>query len=376
MKVISSTFLLCFLSIITIGQSAHHGIPLIKASYAKADYRVGNDWVKNAWNISPRIESDSLKIPCHSNSEDFTFYTDQDSISFILSAEKAYPFYVALNDTAFALTIVKAVRPSYKTLNFDTQSENDTFKFCYEQNNTNAYLDLLRSKYPIDSLVSDAKNDTEKALKIVHWVHNQWQHNGSNNPKKNDAISILEEAKEGKNFRCVEYGIVATACLNAAGIKARVLALKTKDVETRQYGAGHVLLEVYLNDLQKWALADGQWDAMPVLNGIPLNAVEFQQAIAEKYNELEIKTSSGTSKRFYINWIYPYLYHFNISFDNREGVNIDKMQIAKKKCLMLVPSGENNPTVFQITGKIDNCLYTNSLKDFYAPPPDHNEPKL
>ena len=61
MKVISSTFLLCFLSIITIGQSAHHGIPLIKASYAKADYRVGNDWVKNAWNISPRIESDSLK---------------------------------------------------------------------------------------------------------------------------------------------------------------------------------------------------------------------------------------------------------------------------------------------------------------------------
>ena len=40
---------------------------------------------------------------------------------------------------------------------------------------------------------------------------------------------------------------------------------------------------------------------MPVLNGIPLNAVEFQQAIAENYNALEIKTLSGTSKRFYIN---------------------------------------------------------------------------
>jgi len=375
MKVIASTFLLCFLSIITIGQSTHHGIPLIKASYAKADYRVGNEWVKNSWNISPQFKADSLILPCHSNSEDFVFYTDQDSISFKLSSESVHQFYVLLNDTSYALTVVKAVRPNYKALRFDTHSKNDKFNFRYEQNNNNAYLDLLRSKYPIDSLVSGAKNDTEKALRIVHWVHKQWQHNGSNNPKNKDAISILEEAKEGKNFRCVEYGIVATACLNAAGLKARVLALKTKDVETRQYGAGHVLFEVYLNDLQKWALADGQWDAMPALNGIPLNAVEFQLAIAENYNDLEIKTSSGTSKRFYVNWIYPYLHYFEILFDHREGTNIAKKEIDGKKCLMLVPLGENNPVVFQITKKIDNCLYTNSLKDFYAPPVDHDEPK-
>lgn len=372
---ITLTLILCFLSIITIGQATHHGIPIIKASYAKADYRIGNDWVKKSWNISPQFKVDSLVIPCHSNSEDFVFYTNQDSISFKLTSETVHQFYVLLNDTSYALTVVKAVRPNYKTLSFDTLLKNDTFKFTYEQNDTNAYLDLLRSKYPIDSLVSDAKNDTEKAQRIVYWVHSQWQHNGSNNPKKNDAVSILEEAKEGKNFRCVEYGIVSTACLNAAGLKARVLALKSKDVETRQYGAGHVLLEVYLNDLQKWALADGQWDAMPVLNGIPLNAVEFQQAIAENYNEIEIKTSSGTSKRFYINWIYPYLHYFDISFDNREGANLDKMKIDGKKCLMLVPPGEKNPVLFQITKKIDYCLYTNSLKDFYAPPSDHEDQK-
>lgn len=376
MKAIASTFVLCFLSIITIGQSTHYGIPVIKASYAKADYKVGKDWVKNSWNISPHIEFDSLFIPCHSYSEDFVFYTNQDSISFKLTSEIVCQFYVVLNDTAFARTIVKAVRPSYKTLSFDTLSKNEKFKFSYEQNNTNAYLKLLRSKYPIDSLVSDAKNDTEKALKILHWVHSQWQHNGNNKPKNSDAISILEEAKEGKNFRCVEYGIVTTACLNAAGLKARVLGLQTKDVETRQYGAGHVLLEVYLNDLQKWALADGQWDAMPVLYGIPLNAVEFQQAIAEKYNELEIKTSSGTSKRFYVNGIYPYLHYFDIPFDNREGTNSVKKEIDGKKCLMLVPTGENNPVVFQITRPIDNCLYTNSVKDFYAPPLYYDESKL
>jgi hypothetical protein len=375
MKKITSLTALCFYSIFTFGQSTYHGIPLIKAGYTNSDYRVGNEWVKNGWNISPHIESDSLMIPCHSNSEDFVFYTDRDSIYFKLTSETVHQFYVLLNDTSYALTIVKPFNPNYKALRFDTHSKNDTFIFRYEQNNTNGYLDLLRSKYPIDSLVSGAENDTEKALRIVHWVHSQWQHNGSNKPQNSDAVSILAEAKDGKNFRCVEYGIVATACLNAAGLKARIVGLTTKDVETRQYGAGHVLLEVYLNDLQKWALADGQWDAMPVLNGIPLNAVEFQQAIAENYNALEIKTLSGTSKRFYINWIYPYLHYFDISFDNREGVSIDKMKIDGKKCLMLVPPGENNPVVFQINKKIDNCLYTNSLKDFYASPSDHEGQK-
>ena len=51
------------------------------------------------------------------------------------------------------------------------------------------------------------------------------------------------------------------------------------------------------------------------------------------------------------------------------------MKIDGKKCLMLVPQGENNPVVFQITKKKDNCLYTNSLKDFYAPPLNHEEQK-
>lgn len=66
-----------------------------------------------------------------------------------------------------------------------------------------------------------------------------------------------------------------------------------KNVETTKYGAGHVLLEVYLNDLKKWALLDGQWDAVPMINNIPLNAVEFQKAIVENYEGLDIRSSSA-----------------------------------------------------------------------------------
>lgn len=349
-------------------QSTYKGLPLIKAKSTQADYRIGNDWVKGSWTISPQIEFDSLLITCHSDSETFAFHTDLDSINFKLLPEQIHKFYVSVNDTAYALTVVKGIKPNFTTLQFDATSKNNNLKFWYEQNNNNEYLNLLRSKYPIDSLIKDTKTDTEKTLKILHWVHNQWQHNGNNEPRKRDAISILEEVKEGKNFRCVEYGIVASACLNAIGLKTRTLGLKTKDVETRQYGAGHVVSEVFLNDLKKWVLIDGQWDAMPVLNGIPLNAVEFQKAIANNFKELEIRTSSGLSKNHYIDWIYPYLYYFDISFDNREGINADTKKINGKNRLMLVPVGSTKPTIFQITNKIDNCLYTNSLNDFYAPP--------
>lgn len=115
------------------------------------------------------------------------------------------------------------------------------------------------------------------------------------------------------------------------------MGLKTKDVETRQYGARYVLSEIFLNDLKKWVLIDGQWDAMPVLNSIPLNAVEFQKAIAKNYEELKFRTSSSMSKRTYVEWIYPYLYYFDISFDNREGTDIDTKKIDGKSQLMLVP---------------------------------------
>lgn len=349
-------------------QSTYKGLPLIKAKSSQADYRIGNDWVKGSWTISPQIEFDSLLITCHAESETFAFHTDLDSIIFKLTPEQIHKFYVSINDTAYALTVIKGIKPNFTTLQFDVASKNNNLKIWYEQNNNNDYLNLLRSKYPIDSIIKDTKTDTEKTLKILHWVHNQWQHNGNNEPLKSDAISILEEVKEGKNFRCVEYGIVASACLNAIGLKTRTLGLKTKDVETRQSGAGHVLSEVFLNDLKKWVLIDGQWDAMPVLNGVPLNAVEFQKAIADDFKELVIRTSSSLSKNRYIDWIYPYLYYFDVSFDNREGINTDTKKINGKSKLMLVPVGAAKPTIFQITYKIDNCLYTNSLNDFYAPP--------
>ncbi|WP_018479517.1 transglutaminase-like domain-containing protein [Pontibacter roseus] len=358
-------FVLFALAMPVLGQQKYKGLPVIEANAATADYRVGKDWTKGNWNIMPEIAPDVLKVPVHGKRANITFFTDRDSISFTVKAGKSYPFYVRLNNQ-YALTELQGM--GFDALKFNEKNEVPAYTFLYEQNNGNSYLNTLREQYNLDEVIAGATNDTEKALRMVNWVHKQWKHNGMNEPTRNDALTILAEVKEGKQFRCVEYGIVTAAALNSLGLAARTLGLKTKEVETTEFGAGHVLLEVYLPDLQKWVLLDGQFDVMPVLNNVPLNAVEFQQAIANNYDALEIRSLSGTSKAQYINFVYPYLYYFDVKFDNREGIALKRETIDSKKSLMLVPVGAKIPTVFQRDKPMDYLKYTNSLVDFYQAP--------
>jgi transglutaminase-like putative cysteine protease len=364
----SLSFLLMLLALVApaIAKKTYKGLPVIEATSTKADYKIGSEWVRGNWNISPEIEVDVMQVSVPNNKVKFAFYTDSDSISFHVKPDRSYKFYVLLNGKDYALTEIKGF--GFEALEFNRTNKIPAYTLIYEQNQNNEFLITLREQYNLDAIVAGAANDTEKALRMVNWVHKQWDHNGSNQPSKPDALTILAEVKEGKQFRCVEYGTVTTACLNAIGLPARRLGLKIKDVETTGSGAGHVLLEVYLPDLKKWVMLDGQFDVMPVLNNVPLNALEFQQAIARNYNKLEIRSLSGTSKAQYVNWIYPYLYYFDVKFDNREGVAFERQMVDGKKSLMLIPVGAKQPKVFQISNPLDYCKYTNSIVDFYQAP--------
>jgi hypothetical protein len=227
---------------------------------------------------------------------------------------------------------------------------------------TDPYLATLRTAYQLDEVVAGKITDLARVQAVCAWVSRQWKHNGSNTPQKSDPISILEEAAQGKRFRCVEYGVVLSGALNALGLPARVLALKTADVETRKAGAGHVLTEVWLRDQQKWVLVDGQWDVIPFLKGVPLNAVELQNALAKSTDGFAVASPRGTSARKFARWIKPYLYYFDTEFDQRHGTH------RESGSLMLVPVGAKNPTVFQRVYPLKNYTYTNSVPSFYLPP--------
>jgi len=261
--------------------------------------------------------------------------------------------------------------PSNKVykIKFDTESRDISLcDFTFPNPNTNAELLTLKKKYKLDELVRDAESDLEKAMIILNWTNSRWEHSSSNTPQKKDVLSILEEAEKGKSFRCVEYGIVLSAALNSIGIPTRTLGLKTKDVEIVEWGAGHVVSEAYIPELKKWVFLDGQINYIPFLDRVPLNAIEYQKAIINKNKEIELRNIKGAlNKRIavkIIKWVSKYLFYFNTNFDNSSQCK----KCKGKKSLMLVPLNEKNPTIFQIKYKIDYCIYTNKVKDFYKEP--------
>lgn len=223
------------------------------------------------------------------------------------------------------------------------------------------YLEELRKNCNLSNLVNDKMDDLQIVKTIMSWVNSLWKHNGSNVPEHSDPLFILEEVSKGKQFRCVEYAIVLNGCLNALGLFSRVLALKTEDCETRESGAGHVLVEVFIPSMNKWIMADPQFNVITYKDNLPLNAVELA---------LSSKDSVHISKNFdngfsYFDWIHPYLYYFTIHFDNRVN-NVQPYN--EKEQLMLVPVNAKKPTVFQRVYPIGNVEYTNSLEDFYFTP--------
>lgn len=243
----------------------------------------------------------------------------------------------------------------------DSYGNQPVFKFDVFKNE---YLEQLRIQYKLDSLFVDGNTELEKVFAITNWVHHLWSHDGWNEPVKKDAMSILQEVIENhKSFRCVEYSIVAAACLNAVGIPCRILLLRTADMQTRESGAGHVVNEVYILSLQKWVMVDVQANVVLGLSGLPLNAVELQKAIADKSTDLQfVLLQKEIALKEYINFIDQYLYYFQTTLEPKDYDRQNQVSI------MLVPIGAKKPTVFQKIHPLTNVMYTHSVACFYPNP--------
>ena len=225
----------------------------------------------------------------------------------------------------------------------------------------------LREKYGLDELISNANDDYERLRLITEWVQKQWKHRGNNKPSRADPLTILKEASEGKRFRCVEYATVVAGCARSLGMPSRVLALKRSDVETAKSSAGHIVAEVWLERFNKWVFVDGQWGVIPEANGVPLNAVEFQDAIACELPGLKIRFTTTKDEKNYLAWVAPYLYYFDYKLDQRffnEETEDERITGSKGK-IMLVPKGANKPKVFQRKYPIKNCTYISNPNTFY-----------
>ncbi len=279
-----------------------------------------------------------------------------------------YPILLLLAScAALNLTPSRKIGP----LTFSDPNSDPSLVFIYQDHENSPELKQLLAKYHLDSVAANGTSELEKILHLMQWTHNRWKHSGTNQPSQYQTLTILEEAKSGKRFRCVEYGIVLKSVLAANGFIARTLGLKTRDVETTRIGAGHVLTEVWSDFHQKWLMLDAQFNVMPMLDNIPLNAVEFQQAIISQKDFILIDASGSVSAKKleqYMSFIPYYLYYFDFKFDQREVAFGNSFKLNGNTSLMLVPDAAKIPTVFQRTIALDNLMFTNSLHDFYRNP--------
>lgn len=259
-----------------------------------------------------------------------------------------------------------------KELSHTSDMPNRVYEFYYPDTVGNDYLRELRDNYGLGLMIKGETDDMGKIKTLLDWTRKQWAHNGRNSPTKQDALTILKEAKEGKQFRCVEYGIVASAVLNSVGLPSRTLGLKTRDVEKVMRGAGHVVTEVYSKDFGKWIFIDPQFNIIPTLNGVPLNGVEFQREIFTKNSSLKLINKQGElnkqDQESYIKWIGKYLFYFDVLFDQETLASTNYRAVNGMTKLTLVPIGYKEPRVFQRHSKINYSHYTNSLTDFYREP--------
>lgn len=228
-----------------------------------------------------------------------------------------------------------------------------------------AYLTRLKEEYNLEELTAGCKSEFEKVETITGWVTNLWSHDGDHIPEQNDPLFLLDSVtKDGEQYRCVEYGAVISGCLNALGIPTRTIGLKTQDVETREYGAGHVAAEAYLKDYGKWVFIDGQWGMIPLMEDTPLNAVQLGEVLEhpDRYEEslhfLSFQ-NNGSDEREYEKWIGDYLYYFDVTAytESENGYQANY--------IMLTPADAPEPKTFQIYYPLEIDTYTHSIPSFY-----------
>ncbi len=230
--------------------------------------------------------------------------------------------------------------------------------FKWSKPNT-PYLDSMRIRFDLDAVTAGAKSDYDRLRALSRWTRTQWDQNSAAPARSTDPVGLLEDAASGHQFQCDDFAVVLSGALNAVGMPARVVNLKTADAETRVSGAGHVIAEAWLRDARRWVMVDGQYDMIPFVKGSPASALDLKKAIDAKSASISYNSMSGVKPAEYARWIKPYLYYMDTKIDQRIGAPTDG------RVLMYVPQDGKAIRTFQRKTPLRNVIYTTAPAVFY-----------
>ncbi len=236
------------------------------------------------------------------------------------------------------------------------------FSLTFDDPNTSAYRDM-REEFAIDQVVAGARDDYERLKRLAAWTSRQWKHSPTQMASKSDPVTILREARQGGRFICMNYAVVLAGALRAYGMRARLLNLLPRDVETGS--EAHTAVEAWVPQFKKWVLADAQYGIVAESDGVPLSGLELQTALASGRDVRCVVNSQACDE--WQPFILRNAFYFKIRDNQRSFGGTATRQ------LVLVPKGAKEPHKFA-GGNEDmykGAVYTSNPESFYAAPDQH-----
>jgi hypothetical protein len=149
------------------------------------------------------------------------------------------------------------------------------FKF---DSHDNSKLAELRTRYRLDDVVAGGRDEFDRQVQLMDWVHNRFLKFGRPSTNAHGALQILSAIECGHSFFCAQYEEVLVSAAASLGWIDRPLALRRHQGVNKVGGSTeHSVTEIWSNQHRKWVMLDPTSNMHVEAAGVPLNAVEIRQ---------------------------------------------------------------------------------------------------
>lgn len=132
------------------------------------------------------------------------------------------------------------------------------------------------------------ENNVDALLSSIAWIHSH-----GNSDDKKSYSEINEKILHSKIFAtCGSISEWAQNTLESNGVKSRIVSSLTLD-QWNSYDNGHILIEAYRKNYNKWVVYDLDNNAYFSKNGIPLSLIEFSAQSSDLDYEINYIASNA-----------------------------------------------------------------------------------
>ena len=141
---------------------------------------------------------------------------------------------------------------------------------------------LIRFRKEIAHVLKPGSRQLDHIAALRHWVRTQqsqdrrlWMFDPSADSGAVDPETLLREQRNRKPGACRRFGYLLQGTLLASGIPARLVSLQAFVHD----GLGHIMVEAWVDELNKWILVDATTDTMFLVDGRYASLLELRRAL-------------------------------------------------------------------------------------------------